>query len=56
MPDKFCSLAEILLNCVPRVVIAIASRKDNDTEVHRFGFGETISFYQNEGVRVSQSQ
>src|ERR1700736_6603913 len=38
VPDESCALAEVMLNCVPCIVIAIASRKDNNTEVHRYVF------------------
>src|SRR5579859_5442767 len=38
VPDEFCALAEVMLYCVPCIVIAIASRKDDNTKVHRYVF------------------
>ena len=51
MPDKFGRLPEILRDCVPRVVIAIASRKDNDTKVHRVFCGEDTFSLANRDIK-----
>jgi hypothetical protein len=40
MPDELRFLAQIFADSIPGVVIAIASREDNDTKSHKLACGE----------------